>query len=149
MVPWIGLISGGMMQMISTVTAGQGAAASGREIKLDPDPASVRRARDFVRRSLRELGFPGRVDDGVLIVSELVTNALRAAPQTPCVVVVRLGAGRPVIEVHDGSSESPKRQDPDFLGERGRGLHVIDALCEGWDCVPSNDGKAVIAVLRR
>jgi anti-sigma regulatory factor (Ser/Thr protein kinase) len=128
---------------------GEGAAGSGREIKLDPEPASVRMARDFVRRSLRDLGFPGRVDDGVLIVSELVTNSLREAPQAPCVVVVRIGAGRPVIEVHDGSFESPKRRDPDFLGEHGRGLHVVEALCEGWDCVPSNGGKAVIAVLRR
>ncbi|HZB30447.1 MAG TPA: ATP-binding protein [Streptosporangiaceae bacterium] len=121
---------------------------NGREIKLDPVPASVRVARDFVRRALCELGLPGCVDDGVLIVSELVTNAVRAAPQTPCVVVVGIGAGHAVIEVHDGSSALPQRRDPDFVGEHGRGLHVVEALCEGWDCVPSDDGKAVIAVLR-
>jgi hypothetical protein len=51
------------------------AAASRREIKLDPDPASVRTARDFVRSNLCDLGFPESVDDAVLIASELVTNA--------------------------------------------------------------------------
>ena len=122
---------------------------SGREIKLDPEPTSVRKAREFVRRNLCDLGFPGCVDDGVVVVSELVSNALRAAPQTPCVVVVRVGAGHPVIEVHDGSCESPQRRDPDVLEESGRGLHVVAALCEAWDSVRSNDGKAVIAILRR
>ena len=77
--------------------AGLHVTANGREIKLDPEPASVRKARDFVRRRLCELGFPGCVDEGVLLVSELVTKALRAAPQTPCVVVVGIGAGHPVI----------------------------------------------------
>jgi anti-sigma regulatory factor (Ser/Thr protein kinase) len=132
-----------------TIAAREDAGASGREIKLDPGPASVRVARDFVRRNLRDLGFPESVDDGVLVVSELVTNALRAAPQTPCVVVVRIGAGNPVIEVYDGSAELPIKRDPDFVGERGRGLHVVEALCESWDYVRSDEGKAVIAILRR
>jgi anti-sigma regulatory factor (Ser/Thr protein kinase) len=120
-----------------------------REIKLDPDPVSVRKARDFVRTNLRELGFPGSVDNGVLIASELVTNAVREAPDTPCLVAVRVGAGYPVIEVHDGSPEPPKMQSPDFVAERGRGLHIVDALCEDWDCVQSGGGKVVIVVLPR
>lgn len=94
------------------ITDGRDTAGSGREIKLDPDPVSVRTARDFVRRNLCDLGFPQSVDDGVLIVSELVTNSLRAAPQAPCVVVVRIGTGRPVIEVHDGSPALPQSVIP-------------------------------------
>ena len=135
--------------MTTNAICGEGAAASRREIKLDPDPASVRAARDFVRRNLCDLGFPGSVDEGVLVVSELVTNSLRAAPHMPCVVVVRVDAGHPVIEVHDDSSELPQKRDPDFVGEHGRGLHVVEALCESWDCIQSNDGKAVIAILCR
>jgi anti-sigma regulatory factor (Ser/Thr protein kinase) len=130
-------------------TVDQAGSAFGREIKLDPDPASVRKARDFVRTNLCELGFPGSVDNGVLIASELVTNAVREAPDTPCLVAVRVGAGHPVIEVHDCSPEPPKRQPPDFVAERGRGLHIVDALCEDWDCVRSGGGKAVIVVLPR
>lgn len=130
-------------------TVDHDSSASSREIKLDPEPASVRKARDFVRANLCALGFPGSVANGVLIASELVTNAVREAPDTPCLVAVRVGAGHPVIEVHDGCPEPPKMQSPDFVAEGGRGLHIVDALCEEWDCVPSGGGKAVIVVLPR
>jgi anti-sigma regulatory factor (Ser/Thr protein kinase) len=109
----------------------------------------VRLARDFVRTNLRDLGFAESIDDGMLIVSELVTNAVREAPHTPCSVTVRVADGRPVIEVHDYSAEFPRMCEPDFVSEHGRGLHVVGELCEGWDCVPSGDGKAVIAILPR
>jgi anti-sigma regulatory factor (Ser/Thr protein kinase) len=120
-----------------------------REIKLDPDPASVRKARDFVRTNLCDLGFPGSADNGVLIASELVTNAVREAPDTPCLVAVRVGAGHPIIEVHDGCAEPLEMQPPDFVAEGGRGLHIVDVLCESWNCVQSGGGKAVIVVLPR
>ena len=123
--------------------------AMGIEVKLDPDPKSVRAARAFVETNLRALGFPESVDDRVLIVSELSTNALNAAVDTPFLVVVRVDAERhPVIEVHDSSPEAPKPRPPDFVSEGGRGLPVVDALCAAWTCVPSGSGKAVIATLR-
>ena len=106
-------------------------------------------AREFVRMHLCDLGFPGSVDDGVLVVSELATNAGQAAPTTPYLVAVRVGAGHPVIEVHDGSPDPPKKCEPDFVAEHGRGLHVVDELCQEWDCVQSGDGKTVIAILPR
>jgi anti-sigma regulatory factor (Ser/Thr protein kinase) len=120
----------------------------GIEVKLDPDPASVRVARTFVAANLRAFGFSDSVDNGVLIVSELATNALAAAADTPFLVVVRVDAERqPVIEVHDCSPEAPELLAPDFVSEGGRGLHVVEALCETWTCVPSGSGKAVIATL--
>lgn len=126
----------------------RGSAASSREIKLDPDPASVRTARRFVRSNLCDLGFPESADDGALIVSELFTNALRYAPQMPCLVVVRVDFDHPVIEVHDYSAELPEKRVPDLISVRGRGLHVVEALCADWDCVKSSSGKAVIVKLR-
>ena len=111
---------------------------STRELKLDPDPASVRMARDFVRRSLGDLGFPESAEDGGLIVSELATNVILWAPQQPFLVVIRVDGDHPVIEVHDGSS---------VLAEHGRGLHLVDALCAQWECVKSGSGKAVIVKL--
>jgi anti-sigma regulatory factor (Ser/Thr protein kinase) len=133
--------------MIISARADQDGPGSEREIKLDPDPAAVRKARDFVRAGLRDLGFSGSVDDGVLIASELVTNAFRSAPDTPCIVSVRNGAGRPVIEVYDCSPELPEPCEPDFVSEHGRGLHVVDALCVEWTCVRSGTGKVVIVRL--
>jgi anti-sigma regulatory factor (Ser/Thr protein kinase) len=126
---------------------GQGASASSREIKLDPDPTSVRAARHFVRSNLYDLGFPESVDDGELIVSELVTNSLRHAPQMPCLLAVRIGAGHPVIEVHDFSPDLPEKREPDLDSVHGRGLLVVEALCKDWDCVRSSSGKAVIVTL--
>ena len=121
----------------------------GIEVKLDPDPASVRAARVFVEVNLRELGFPESVDSGVLVVSELTTNAVRYAPDAPFLVVVRVDTDQnPIIEVHDSSPEVPELLAPDFVAEGGRGMHVVEALCEAWRCVPSSSGKAVIATLR-
>jgi anti-sigma regulatory factor (Ser/Thr protein kinase) len=122
--------------------------ADGRELKLDPEPVSVRKARNFVRGNLCDLGFAESVDDGVLIVDELVTNVVLWAPQMPCLVVVRVDSGHPVIEVHDGSSDLPEKREPDFVAEHGRGLHLVDALCAQWDCVQSGTGKAVIVKLK-
>jgi anti-sigma regulatory factor (Ser/Thr protein kinase) len=130
-------------------TGDQDGSAFNREIKLDPEPASVRKARDFVRANLCELGFPGSAENGVLIASELVTNAVREAPDTPCLVAVRVGAGHPVLEVHDCCADPPEMRAPDFVAEGGRGLHIVDALSEDWDCVQSGGGKAVIVVLPR
>jgi anti-sigma regulatory factor (Ser/Thr protein kinase) len=135
--------------MTISAVAGEGASASSRELTLDPGPASVRRARCFVRGALCDLGFPECVDDGVVIVSELMTNVILWAARLPCSVVVRVGGGGgyPVIEVHDGSSELPERREIDFVSVHGRGLHIVDALSAGWECVPSGAGKAVIVKL--
>jgi hypothetical protein len=65
----------------------------------------------------------------------------------PCLVVVRVAAGHPVIEVHDYSSELPEKREPDFDSVHGRGLHVVEALCHQWDCVRSGSGKAIIVKL--
>lgn len=118
-----------------------------REVKLDPEPESARKAREFVAKHLAELGFARNVEDAVLIVSELVTNAVRYAPETPCLLAIRIDGSHPVIEVHDSSAELPKLQGPDFISQRGRGLHVVDALSRNWECVQSGNGKAVIVTL--
>src|SRR5919198_3707718 len=86
-----------------------------RQIRLAPDPASVRKARDFVQTNLCDLGFAESAGDGMLIVSELATNAIHAAPENPYVVKVRIGSGHPVIEVHDHSPEPPEKCEPDFV----------------------------------
>jgi anti-sigma regulatory factor (Ser/Thr protein kinase) len=135
---------------MSTAARCRGESGNDRELKLDPEPSSVRKARAFVAKQLTELGFPGCVEDGILIASELITNAQKAAPETPCLLAVRVDAGyRPVIEVHDTSPEPPEVKDPDCLSEDGRGLHIVEALCVAWDCVASGGGKAIIATLRR
>jgi anti-sigma regulatory factor (Ser/Thr protein kinase) len=90
------------------------------------------------------------VDDGVFIVSELAGNAVKHASGTPFLVVVKTGPEQePAIQVHDSCLKPPELLPADFVSEGDRGLHVVDALCESWNCVPSGKGKAVIATLHR
>jgi anti-sigma regulatory factor (Ser/Thr protein kinase) len=118
------------------------------EIELCPIPKAASQARAFVRHRLTELGFSKLVDDGALIAAELVTNAVREAPNGPVLLSLRLSAGRPVIEVRDRSPVLPVIQDADFVSESGRGLHIVGALAAelGWRRI--GRGKVVWAVLR-
>jgi anti-sigma regulatory factor (Ser/Thr protein kinase) len=118
------------------------------EIELPPVPQAPGRARAFVRRHLTELGFPKLVDDAVVIAVEMVTNAVREAPDGPVSLSLRLVEGRPVIEVRDCSPMLPILREPDFVSENGRGLHIMSALAAelGWH--RSGGGKVVWAVLR-
>jgi anti-sigma regulatory factor (Ser/Thr protein kinase) len=103
-----------------------------RAVELLGRPASVRQARVFTGEVLADGGVePSVIEMAVLLVSELVTNAVVHARGSICVTVhadahwVRIevedhGRGRPVLR--------PTRKDePD-----GRGLAVVDKLATDW-----------------
>lgn len=113
---------------------------------------SVACARDFTGAILRRWDIGARSDDIVVVVSELITNALRHArqaaawPQRP----VRLGLIHPgpcvLCAVSDPSDQLPAPREPDWLDETGRGLHVVSALSDDWGCTaPNRLGKVVWA----
>jgi anti-sigma regulatory factor (Ser/Thr protein kinase) len=108
---------------------------------------SVQEARDFVRKHLAKWGFPKAAEDGPLVTSELATNAIEHAPETPFFVSVRVANGWPVIEVADCSPKMPVLKSGDYLSECGRGLHIIDSLSVAWDSYPVAGGKVVWAQL--
>jgi hypothetical protein len=132
------------------------------------DPSSVGRAREFSLATLRRWGVVDRTDDIGIVVSELLTNALRhgvpqASTQPPASGQphaggqrrsrwpVRLGLVQPgryvMCAVADPGAQMPAPREPDYLAESGRGLHVINALSDGWgSTVPTNPGKVVWAV---
>lgn len=93
-------------------------------------------------------GLPrGVAEDIVLIVSELVTNAVLHA-DGPYALTFSLQDGRAGIAVSDGSAElSGRRSATQRIGPGGRGLKIIRAL--GADLFVSTfaRGKQVIAVL--
>ena len=120
-----------------------------------PDARSVRAGRDFTLTTMHRWGTAERGDDIAIVVSELLTNALRHAlpdiGQVPRLGSVRLGLllpGRSVIcAVADPSPKTPTPRQPDVLCEGGRGLHVISALADTWGCSPpSHAGKVVWAL---
>lgn len=134
--------------MSVNVIEGQARAAMDVEIKLPPVPESARRAREFVREHVISWGFPDTADDASLIADELASNAIQHASHTPFLVSLRMTDGAPLLEVADCSPEPPMPRPPDFLAERGRGLHIVGALSFAWDSYPISGGKVVWAKLR-
>ncbi|MFJ3880877.1 ATP-binding protein [Streptomyces sp. NPDC090077] len=88
-------------------------------------------------------------EDLVLIVSELVTNAVLHA-QGPYALTVSLQPGRAGIAVGDGSPDLSGRRPDDparRIGPGGRGLKIVRALGADLFVSRSGSGKQVVAVL--
>jgi Histidine kinase-like ATPase domain len=122
---------------------------------LGADAGSVRAGRDFTVATLHRWGTAERSQDIAIVVSELLTNALRHAvplsggvrPGPP----IRLGLLHPgsfvLCAVADPSKAAPVPQTPGSLAETGRGLHIICALSDQWGYAATTDaGKVVWAV---
>ncbi|MGW6689981.1 ATP-binding protein [Streptomyces sp. NPDC054961] len=115
------------------------------EIRLDLDgaPGCIAAAREAALSFLRHHAPPGPLtlhDDVVLVVSELVTNAVRHAPG-PLVLELALVPGGIGIAVRDTSSRLPHARTPDLTG--GRGWRIIQSLARQVSVVPLRDGKTV------
>jgi Histidine kinase-like ATPase domain len=122
----------------------------------EPVPASIKAARDFTTQTLLEWGLCWLTQDATLVVSELVTNALRhgardgdggAGPDRPELILW----GRPgylVCVVIDSSASAPVRIPAGLAREDGRGLLVVQALASRWGWTMLGvHRKAVWAVL--
>ena len=119
------------------------------------DAGSVRAARDFTIATMSRWGAAESCDDIAMVVSELLTNALRHAlpdgGQAPRPGSIRLGLVQPgrciLCAVADPSPNAPAPRQPEVLCEGGRGFQVINALADTWGCTPpSHAGKVVWAL---
>ncbi|WP_320782530.1 ATP-binding protein [Streptomyces sp. CRN 30] len=135
---------------------------------LPPRFEAVRDARSFTRGTLDDWDTGDRYDDICLVVSELVTNALRhalpadaACPADAARAAALHGAvrlhlmrwtGRLVCAVRDPSDDSPvARTGEDFAAESGRGLFLVESFSDGWGWYPLTGtvpGKVVWALFR-
>jgi anti-sigma regulatory factor (Ser/Thr protein kinase) len=121
-------------------------------------PAAVSRARQLARFALSAQGLGALAEDTELVVSELVTNAVRASET---VDPPKAGAGAPgllatirvrvlayqagvVVEVWDSDPGSPVRRDAVLGAEGGRGLVIVAALCRDWGYFHTADGDKVV-----
>ena len=116
------------------------------EIDLDPVIRAAADARRAIRLWVREAPFPGkRLDDLLLVVSELVSNAVIHA-QTRLRLVIRYDGRRVLTEVFDGDPRLPVPADhPGEVG--GRGLLLVDRLSHRWGSENVGVGKRVWAEL--
>jgi len=142
---------------LSDVAAASIAAQPSATCTLPPSPESVKAARDFTRATLLEWGMSALTDVAELVVSELVTNALRHGipaarkPGEQPVVRLRLLAHDPFVMcmVTDPSVTIPVLREADLAAESGRGLTVVEACCVRWGWhLLDEGGKVVWALLR-
>jgi anti-sigma regulatory factor (Ser/Thr protein kinase) len=119
---------------------------------LAPDPRAVARARALTRRALRRwrVTGPDDTDDIILIVDELVTNAV-VHGAGPVRLTLRLDATRAGVrltgEVGDADPRAPGAPGapPPVLdwSEAGRGLLLVASLATEFGARPAPPGKAV------
>jgi anti-sigma regulatory factor (Ser/Thr protein kinase) len=121
-------------------------------ITLFPVAQSPEIARVFVKHQLLSLGLPELVENGCLIVSELVTNVYEHVPTAHrFYLYLRGNAGRPILEVWDPSPEAPTLITASD-GEFGRGLHIVNSLAAQWSYYvlpPSGGGGKIVWALPR
>lgn len=117
-------------------------------VRLPPDETAPRRAREFLRAARCPCHEENIFEDALLIVSELVTNAVRhATPPITIEVACRAPEGLSV-RVSDGSPLLPSGRPTTSHDESGRGMALVDLLSAEWGVEPAEPGKAVWFHLR-
>ncbi|MGP2436285.1 SpoIIE family protein phosphatase [Streptomyces sp. JW3] len=113
------------------------------EWPVPADPAAVGEVRAAVTRRLSEWGLEELVFTTELILSELVTNAIRHGAEP---IRVRVLYDRSLIcEVADSTSTSPHLRYAAMTDEGGRGLFLVAQLAERWGTRYTPAGKVIWA----
>ena len=128
-------------------------------LELQALPVSVCSARRHARDILQQWRLEALADAVELLVSEIVTNAIRASAglppgqpkngRAPRVRIWLTSDRRSVlIQVWDGDDHRAVRQDAGLDAEAGRGLLLVEALSTRWGChrPDGQDGKIVWAL---
>ncbi|MFG2210229.1 SpoIIE family protein phosphatase [Streptomyces sp. NPDC048638] len=109
--------------------------------EVPADPSAVAQVRSAAVRKLIEWDLADEAFTAELILSELVTNAIRYASGP---IRVRLIRDRSLIcEVSDHSSTSPHLKQAAITDEGGRGLFLIAQLADRWGTRYTGDGKVI------
>jgi anti-sigma regulatory factor (Ser/Thr protein kinase) len=131
------------------------AGPTSRDVRLAALPSAVPWARRVLRHILREWQLESMSDPALLLVSELVTNAVAASqrcagldgPHDPSHQMVsltmELSEASLLIKVWDANPGLPVLREADVTGDRGRGLLLVDFLADAWGHHDADRGKVV------
>lgn len=100
-------------------------------LSFDRTTGAPREARQRVRE---HLGEHERIEDATLLVSELVTNAVKYGPEEGEIrLIVAREGGRTRFTVHDpGRGPLPEMRAEDDPEPGGHGLRLVDTLSDRW-----------------
>ncbi|XEC32282.1 ATP-binding protein [Streptomyces fradiae] len=114
-------------------------------LTLPPTPVAVPTARRRMREAITAWPAVPTASEAVhtaeLVVSELVTNAVRYAGHQPISVVAQLSDAVLRVEVSDVSRTLPKPALPSEDSEGGRGLFLVGVLADRFGTTPTDSGK--------
>ncbi|MET9991573.1 SpoIIE family protein phosphatase [Streptomyces mutabilis] len=114
---------------------------------LEPDDTAPGRARRLARRSLARWGMEDLTDSVELLVSEVVTNAVRYATKPVTLRLLRTDVLR--CEVGDDVPQLPRLRQARATDEGGRGLYLVNRLARRWGATRLSTGKVVWFELNR
>lgn len=117
--------------------------------QLAPVPTSAAEARQLVDRTLREWGCDDLLESARLIVTELVSNAVRHSHSPDAInLTIELHRGVVRISLEDvGSDGLIEVVRTDVTSERGRGLRLVEGLSDSWGVDRRDHHKTVWAEL--
>jgi anti-sigma regulatory factor (Ser/Thr protein kinase) len=108
---------------------------------------AVYEARAFATATVDGWGLPRRlVRDAVLLVSEMVTNAI-VHGRSPIDLRLRRGRAHLLLEVDDTATAVPRKLRPTTSDVHGRGLQLVAQIADQWGTRPTAGGKSVWCVL--
>lgn len=108
---------------------------------LEPEDATPARARRLARSALERWGLEELTDSLELLVSEVVTNAVRYASRPVTLRLLRTDVLR--CEVGDDVPQLPRLRQARATDEGGRGLYLVNRLARRWGATRLSTGKVV------
>jgi hypothetical protein len=105
-----------------------------RRLVITANPTKVHRSRDLARQACRSWNLAHMADDAELIMSEIVTNAVRKANEMSPASLVSFGIELDLDDrtlflwAWDSNPKMPELQKPDIFSEEGRGLFIVQQL---------------------
>ncbi|WP_206300028.1 PAS domain S-box protein [Streptomyces mangrovisoli] len=114
---------------------------------LPAEPASVPEGRAFLHKALTSWNCAESADDALLLLSEMLTNAVQHA-EGPLGLHLHRTATDLTVEVSDRSLQLPRPRIAGEDDESGRGLILVRALATSWGVRPTDEGKTTWFTLR-
>jgi anti-sigma regulatory factor (Ser/Thr protein kinase) len=105
-------------------------------VSCNRTPERVRQLRHISAVHLRLWGVSACIDTANLLISELVTNAVRYGQTENVSFSLSYWKGEVRVEVGDGTPDRPQVRRPTADEESGRGMLIVESLAESWGTSP-------------